>query len=109
MDDSDGNDNNLSGIKKDSWTTKKEMHRMKRKKLRDALKNKKILDDELLTDEELKLKYYQEKLNPMDGDYDDGRTWTKRRKISELAYIQQLANEPDLEKEQESHDRKRIS
>ena len=49
-----------------------------------------------------------EKMDPEDGDYDDGRTWDRRRSEKELAYIQQLANEPNLEKEQEKHTKRKV-
>ena len=73
------------------------------------LKEKPLLSSELDSiQERLDKSREWEKMDPEDGDYDDGRTWNRGRSEKELAYIQQLANEPNLEKEQEKHSKRRV-
>ena len=87
-----------------------EMRRKRRsEKFAKVLKSKPLLAPELDTIQERMDKSREwEKEDPEDGDYDDGRTWNARRSEKELAYIQQLANEPNLEKEEAKHSKRRV-
>eukprot|EP01084_Bolivina_argentea_P139472 245346_1 len=103
--DGDNNYYSLTNAQKNSEKTNNENS----EKFKKMLKNKPLLCSELDTiQEQIDKSRSHEKLDPEDGDYDDGRTWNSRRTEKELAYIQQLANEPNIEREQEKHAKKRI-
>lgn len=92
-----------------SWRKIQNRRKQRSEKFAEMLKNKPLLSSELDSiQERLNKSREWEKMDPEDGDYDDGRTWNKRRSEKELAYIQQLANEPNLEKEQEKHSKRRV-
>lgn len=91
------------------WRKIQNRRRMRSEKYAEMLKSKPLLSSELDSiQERLDKSREWEKMDPEDGDYDDGRTWNRRRSEKELAYIQQLANEPNLEKEQEKHSKRRV-
>eukprot|EP01084_Bolivina_argentea_P089890 162080_1 len=91
------------------WRQIQNRRKQRSEKFSEMLRDKPLLSPELDTiQERLDKSREWEKLDPEDGDYDDGRTWAARRSEKELAYIQQLANEPNLEKEQEKHSKRRV-
>ena len=84
--------------------------RRKAVKLRQAISSKGLLSSDLDSKEE---KEYKERIasaktDPKDGTPFDGRTWNTERSMDEIAYLQQLANEPDLEKEQAKADKRKV-
>lgn len=91
------------------WRKIQNRRKRRSEKFAAMLKEKPLLSPELDSIQEKMDKSREwEKLDPEDGDYDDGRTWERRRSEKELAYIQQLANEPNLEKEKEKHSKRRV-
>lgn len=95
-------------LKVNAWKETQKRRKEQSGKLAKILKEKPLLDPALdtLTEKDIRLRV-NEKLDPMDGDYDDGKQWNKERTMAEMVYLQQLANEPNLEKEQEKHDKRR--
>jgi len=91
------------------WRKIQNRRKQRSEKFAQMLKEKPLLSPELDTiQEKLDKSREWEKMDPEDGDYDDGRTWLSRRSEKELAYIQQLANEPNLEKEEKRHSKHRV-
>merc|ERR1712087_559616 len=91
------------------WRKMQSKRKLRSDKFARMLREKPLLATELDTIQETLDKSREwEKMDPEDGDYDDGRTWDRRRSEKELAYIQQLANEPNLEKEEIKHTKRLI-
>ena len=109
-DDDDINDNlDRRRQKITQWRRIQNRRKRRSEKFAEMLKEKPLLSSELDSiQERLDKSREWEKMDPEDGDYDDGRTWNRGRSEKELAYIQQLANEPNLEKEQEKHSKRRV-
>ncbi|ETO09125.1 hypothetical protein RFI_28263 [Reticulomyxa filosa] len=78
--------------------TKRHMRRAQvTKELRKVLKQKPLLGEDLQHPiEKAQHERRKEVIDPYFGSWDDGTTWERRRNYEQMAFLQQIANEPKV-------------